>query len=76
MVLQGGTGTLLELFLVWEFMNKKMIEIKPFACHGKMWKEIIDLMEKQIVKEKRKTGLIKCFEDIEECADYLIQSLK
>jgi uncharacterized protein (TIGR00725 family) len=75
-VLQGGTGTLLELSLVWEFMNKNMIEMKPFACHGKMWNEIIDLMEVQILKEKRKTGLIKCFEDIEECASYLIRSLK
>ena len=75
-VLQGGTGTLLECSLVWEFMNKNMIEIKPFACYGKMWKEIVGLMEKQILKEKRKTGLIKCFEDIEECARYLIKLLK
>ena len=75
-VLQGGTGTLLELSLVWEFMNKYMLEIKPFACHGKMWNEIVGLMELQILKEKRKTGLIKCFEDIEECAGYLIRSLK
>ena len=76
LVLQGGTGTLLELSLVWEFMNKNMIEIKPFAGYGKMWNELIGLMEKQILKERRKTGLIKCFEDIEECAGYLIRSLK
>jgi uncharacterized protein (TIGR00730 family) len=75
-ILQGGTGTLLELSLVWEFMNKNMIEIKPFACYGKMWNEIVGLMEKQILKEKRKTGLIKCFDDIEECAGYLINSFK
>jgi hypothetical protein len=53
-----------------------MIEIKPFACYGKMWNEIVGLMEKQILKEKRKTGLIKCFDDIEECAGYLINSFK
>jgi uncharacterized protein (TIGR00725 family) len=75
-VLQRGTGTLLEFSLVWEFMNKNMIEMKPFACHGKMWKEIVWLMEVQILKEKRNTGFIKCFEDIEECAGYLIRSLK
>lgn len=74
-VLQGGTGTLLELALVWEYMNKNMIQIKPFACHSSLWKGIAALMEKQISKEKRKTGLIKSFEDINECADYIISSL-
>jgi hypothetical protein len=75
-VLQGGTGTLVELSLVWEFMNKNMIEIKPFAAYGKMWSEVVGLMEKQILKEKRETGLIKCFDDIDECAGFLIRSLK
>jgi len=75
-ILQGGTGTLLELSLVWEFMNKNMIEIKPIAGYGKMWNEIIGLMEKQILKENRKTGLIKCFDDIEKCAGFLIRSLE
>jgi hypothetical protein len=70
-ILQGGTGTLLELSLIWEFMNKNMIEIKPIAGYGKMWSEIVGIMEKQILKEKRKTGLIKCFNDIEICAGYL-----
>lgn len=74
-VLQGGTGTLLELALAWEYMNKNMIQSKPFACHSDLWTGIVDLMEKQIVKEKRRTGLIKCFSDIDECADYIISSL-
>ena len=73
-VLQGGTGTLLELALVWEYMNKNMIQTKPFACHSSLWKGIVELMEKQITKEKRRTGLIKCFTDIDECADYIISS--
>ncbi len=75
-VLQGGTGTLVELSLVWEYLNKNMISEKPFACHGTMWKQITSLMEKQIETEKRKTGLLKCFDEIEECAAYLIRSLK
>lgn len=74
-VLQGGTGTLLELALVWEYMNKNMIQTKPFACHSSLWKGIVELMEKQITKEKRRTGLIKCFTEIDECADYIISSL-
>jgi hypothetical protein len=75
-VLQGGTGTLLELALVWEYMNKGMIKEKPVVCHSSLWKEIVAIMEEQISKEKRKTGLIKNFDKIEECAEYVIYSLK
>ncbi|MEW6003993.1 MAG: LOG family protein [Stygiobacter sp.] len=75
-VLQGGTGTLVELAIVWEFINKNMIEEKPIAVHGEMWRDITDLMEKQIVREKRKTGLVKKFLDINELANFIADSLK
>lgn len=75
-ILQGGTGTLLELALVWEYMNKGMIPQKPIACHSPLWNEITAIMEKQIVKEKRKTGLVKCFQNIDECAEFIITNLK
>jgi hypothetical protein len=75
-VLQGGTGTLLELALVWEYMNKNMISPKPFACHSNLWKQIVLVMEEQIKKEGRKNGLLKYFYEIDMCADYIIASLK
>jgi len=74
-ILQGGTGTMLELSLVWEYLNKRMIDQKPVACHGKMWTKIISLMEEQIITEKRRTGLIKCFDEIDECAEFIISRL-
>jgi uncharacterized protein (TIGR00730 family) len=74
--LQGGTGTLLELAAVWEFFNKEILDEKPFACHGTIWKPIIQTMEEQIAKEKRKSGLLKYFEGIEDCAEYIIMKLK
>jgi uncharacterized protein (TIGR00730 family) len=75
-VLQGGTGTLLELSIVWEYINKGMMAEKPIACHSQLWEEITSSMERQIVKEKRKTGLVKCFDKIEDCANYIVKSLK
>ena len=33
-ILQGGTGTLLELSAVWELMNKDLLAIKPIVCHS------------------------------------------
>ena len=75
-ILRGGTGTLLELSVVWEFMNKNLLKRKPVACHSLMWKEIVLIMEKQIDKEKRKTGLIKPCETINEIVNYLCEAFK
>jgi hypothetical protein len=57
-------------------MNKGMIPQKPFACHSSLWNEITKVMEKQIAKENRKIGLLKCFDDIDECAEFIITNLK
>jgi hypothetical protein len=45
-VLQGGTGTLLELAAVWEYLNKGLMQTKPIACHSFMWKEIGKIINK------------------------------
>ena len=70
-ILQGGTGTLLELAAVWEFMNKDLSPLKPAACHSSVWSEITSTMDKQMLKEKRKTGLIKPFDTVEEMVEVL-----
>jgi uncharacterized protein (TIGR00730 family) len=75
-VLQGGTGTLVELALVWEYMNKNMLDEKPVACHSALWNGIVEAMEKQIAKEKRKTGLVKSYDSIQNCAQFIVSSLK
>ena len=75
-ILQGGTGTLLELSVVWELMNKNLLKRKPVVCYSQMWKEIVLIMERQIEKENRQTGLIKPCENINAMVDYLCESLK
>jgi len=74
-VLQGGTGTLLELALVWEMINKKMLDTKPVVSHSKMWKEITGIIDRQLSIENRATGLIKNFDTVEEIANYLSERL-
>lgn len=74
-VLQGGTGTLLELAVVWELINKNLAAKKPIVCHSSMWNEIVRVMERQIEREKRSTGLIKCIDNVEEIVDYLNKSI-
>ena len=75
-ILQGGTGTLLELSVVWELMNKNLLKRKPVVCYSQMWKEIVLIMERQIEKGNRQTGLIKPCENINAMVDYLCESLK
>lgn len=38
----GGTGTLVELSVVWEMINKRVMPPKPFVTVGNFWKPIID----------------------------------
>ena len=39
---KGGTGTLVELAVVWEMLNKSVISGKPFAVLGDFWTPILD----------------------------------
>jgi len=38
----GGTGTLVELAIVWEMLNKGVMEKKPVAIFGEFWRPVID----------------------------------
>ena len=75
-VLQGGTGTLLELAAIWEFMNKGFIKIKPIACHSLMWKGIGSIVDKQIEREKRVSGLVKYFDHVGDIVKYLVKEVE
>jgi uncharacterized protein (TIGR00725 family) len=39
---KGGTGTLVELAVVWEMLNKSVMARKPFAVLGDFWRPILD----------------------------------
>lgn len=39
---KGGTGTLVELAVVWEMLNKGVIAGKPFVVLGEFWQPILD----------------------------------
>jgi uncharacterized protein (TIGR00730 family) len=69
-VLQGGTGTLLELAAVWEYFNKGLLTEKPIACHSNTWKVIVSEMNKQMKLEGRNFEMVKTFDTIDEISDY------
>jgi uncharacterized protein (TIGR00725 family) len=39
---KGGTGTLVELAVVWEMLNKSVIEGRPCAVLGDFWTPVLD----------------------------------
>lgn len=46
-VLPGGTGTLAELAVVWEMLNKSFLARKPLVLLGDFWRPVLDLVEKE-----------------------------
>jgi len=74
-VLQGGTGTLLELAAAWEYSNKSLMDIKPIACHSSIWNTIVSEMNEQMKLEGRPADMVKSFDTIEEIVAYLKRSL-
>jgi uncharacterized protein (TIGR00725 family) len=39
---KGGTGTLVELAVVWEMLNKSVMQTKPFAVLGDFWRPVVE----------------------------------
>jgi uncharacterized protein (TIGR00730 family) len=42
-VLPGGSGTLVELSLVWELVAKKLMAPRPIILMGEFWKPVIEI---------------------------------
>jgi len=52
-VLRGGTGTLLELAITWEFLTKHLMRPKPVVCLGSFWTPLVEMMREQLRSEGR-----------------------
>jgi uncharacterized protein (TIGR00730 family) len=74
-ILPGGTGTLLELAAVWEFLNKGLMDSKPAVCYSSMWKQIGEIINKQLEKEGRSTKLVSFFDDIDKLVEFISNEL-
>jgi uncharacterized protein (TIGR00730 family) len=76
-VLKGGTGTLLELACVWEFVNKGIIPSKPIVLLGRFWEPVLRTLR----EEQQWEGLGDCTthlriaETPDECVKMLREGL-
>lgn len=75
-VLKGGTGTLVEISLVWELMNKGLINPKPFIAVS-FWSPVIEIISEQLRYESREdvAEFIRVMNNIDEIVKYMAQRL-
>lgn len=52
-VLPGSTGTLAELALVWELVNKRMLPRRPILCWGEMWRPVVSIFSGDTTSDPR-----------------------
>jgi uncharacterized protein (TIGR00725 family) len=83
---KGGTGTLVELAVVWEMLNKSVIEPKPFVVLGGFWQPILDRVREveraPIAAAGARTWgeanakLVHVAKDLEEATQFLSRNLQ
>ena len=61
--LPGGTGTLLEIAMVWEMINKKFIKPRPFILIGESWKRVA---HEVVLQDSDSAQYINCLDSIEQ----------
>ncbi|MGH2566795.1 MAG: LOG family protein [Bacteroidota bacterium] len=73
LILKGGTGTLLELAAVWEFINKGLMKQKPIIVVGDFWKQVIETLRQEQLWEGLGdcTKFIQLVQTPEECVAFL-----
>jgi uncharacterized protein (TIGR00730 family) len=80
-VCRGGTGTLVELAVVWEMLNKGAMAKKPLVVLGNFWQPVIERVREVELGHKSRWGeqvepLIGFAESPEDAAAYLAARLE
>jgi uncharacterized protein (TIGR00730 family) len=79
---KGGTGTLVELAVVWEMLNKSVMRGKPFTVLGDFWRPILERVREveqgagEGVWGEASAKLVDSVASAEEAAEYLAQKLE
>ena len=77
-VLKGSTGTLVELAMVWEYMNKRILKQKPIIVVGDFWRPVVATLQSELMYEKLDdvTKFVTTVQTPHECVDLLNKKLK
>lgn len=74
-VLRGGTGTLVELATVWEYLNKGVLHGKPLIVVGDFWLNVVETIRKELQHEEKEgaSDYITAVHSPTECVQLLKQ---
>jgi uncharacterized protein (TIGR00730 family) len=77
---KGGTGTLVELAVVWEMLNKGVMHGKPFVALGEFWLPVIERVREVEIDRGSRRGesierLVHVASTPAEAAEHLAQRL-
>jgi uncharacterized protein (TIGR00730 family) len=77
---KGGTGTLVELAVVWEMLNKGAMTAKPLVALGEFWRPILERVREVELGRPGHWGeannrLVQIAATPTEAADYLAQGV-
>lgn len=77
----GGTGTLVELAVVWEMLNKGVMKRKPIAVFGDFWRPVIECVRAAELAHRSRWGereerLIHIASSPHDAADHLSRQLR
>ena len=78
---KGGTGTLAELAVTWEMMNKAVMPAKPFVALGEFWTPILQCVREVEVGQENpwaeaQAQILRTVATPEEAAKFLWNSLE
>ena len=78
---KGGTGTLVELAVVWEMLNKSVIAGKPIVVLGDFWMPILERVREVELGHPGQWGeangkLVHSAATPDEAADFLLKKLR
>jgi len=77
---KGGTGTLVELAVVWEMLNKGFVSGKPFAALGEFWTPVLERVREVELDHGSHRGevnkrLVHVAASAEDAAHFMAQAL-
>jgi hypothetical protein len=78
---KGGTGTLAELAVAWEMMNKSVMPAKPFVALREFWAPIMNCVREVEVGQEnpwaeRQAQILRTVPTPEDAAEFLWNNLK
>jgi hypothetical protein len=63
-VLPGGTGTLVELAMVWELRAKRLIDERPIILYGDYWEQVIETTAIERPESRKNIRIVHSIEQL------------